>query len=103
MKILLDRYTAGGASPTDPLISPLHASLDELKGLPPHWISCGEYDTLRDQGVLYSEKLKKAGVDVVLTITEGQQHVFEFMAGRAKEADDSLSNIGKWVQGKLGA
>ena len=55
-------YTADGASPEDPLISPLFA---DPTGLPPHWISCGGYDTLRDQGIAFAEKARAAGVDVL--------------------------------------
>lgn len=93
-------YTADGASPEDPLISPLFA---DPTGLPPHWISCGGYDTLRDQGIAFAEKAKAAGVDVVLDVCPEQQHVYEFMAGKSPEAIDSLQRIGKWVRSKIGS
>ena len=56
---------------------------------------------LRDHGERMAEKLKQAGVEVKLEVHDGQQHVFEFMAGNAPEADDSIGRIGKWVRAKL--
>jgi acetyl esterase/lipase len=100
MDTLVSRYTGGKADIKDPLISPIYA---DLKGLPPHWISCGGDDTLRDQGVEFAEKAKKAGVEVVLRVAEGQQHVFEFMVGNAPESTESVANIGKWIQEKIGS
>jgi epsilon-lactone hydrolase len=37
----------------------------------------------------------------VLKVHEGMQHVFEFMAGRAPEADRSIEEIGQWVRKTL--
>jgi acetyl esterase/lipase len=97
---LADRYVAGGTSKKDPLVSPIFA---DLSGLPPTWISCAGHDMLRDQGVVLAEKAKKAGVEVVLEVHEGQQHVMEFMAGKAPEADGSIKRIGEWVRKKIGS
>ncbi|KAK4505753.1 hypothetical protein PRZ48_003718 [Zasmidium cellare] len=99
--MLGDRFTNGDqALKKDPIVSPLYADLD---GLPPHWISCGGYDMLLDSGKKFAEKAKAAGVEVVLEIHEGQQHVMEFMAGKAPEANESIRRIGEWVQGKIGS
>ncbi|KAK3717450.1 ATP synthase mitochondrial F1 complex assembly factor 2 [Vermiconidia calcicola] len=100
VQVIADRYVAGGTSKEDPLVSPLFA---DLSGLPPTWISVGGFDMLRDQGVLLAEKAKKEGAEVVLEVHEGQQHVMEFMAGNAPEADESLRRIGQWVREKIGS
>ena len=94
------RYLAGGTSREHPLVSPIFA---DLSGLPPTWISCCGDDVLRDQGVLLAEKAKKQGVEIVLEVHEGQQHVMEFMAGKAPEATESLKRIGEWVRKKIGS
>ena len=99
-KVIADRYVAGGTSKEHPLVSPLFA---DLSSLPPTWISCGGYDMLCDQGEKLAEKAKKQGVEVVLEVHEGQQHVMEFMAGKAPEAIDSLKRIGEWVRKKIGS
>jgi acetyl esterase/lipase len=97
---LAERYTAGKASRDDPLVSPIFA---EMKGLPPTWISCGGCDMLLDNGTRFAESAKKAGVEVVLEVHEGQQHVMEFMAGKAEEADESIARIGQWVRNRIGS
>lgn len=100
--LLGDRYLGGtGASRTDSTVSPLFASDDELKRMPPTWISIAGDDMLRDHGERMAAKLKKAGVDVVSVVQEGQQHVMEFMVGRAPEADESISDIATWVKSKV--
>lgn len=103
---LTEYYVTGntvGAKKSDPLISPLYASDEALAKVPPHWISVGGYDMLRDHGERMAKRLKGLGVETVLEVHEGQQHVVEFMAGRAPEAIKSLEDIGKWVKGKVGA
>jgi len=86
-------------SARDPMVSAIHA---ELKGLPPHYITVGTCDTLEDNGGRLAELLEKAGVEVVYKTYEEQQHVFEFMAGKAPEATESIQSIGAWLKEKLG-
>jgi len=103
---ILDRYIGDDDAQEDPnvapLVSPLFASEERMRdSLPPHWISVAGNDTLRSDGERMAAKLEKAGVEVVLDVAEGMQHVFEFMAGKAPEADESIRKIAKWVKKKL--
>jgi epsilon-lactone hydrolase len=36
---------------------------------------------------------------VTLSVVDGMQHVFPFLAGRAVEADEELRRIAKWFKG----
>ena len=47
---------------TNPLLSPL--AVESVEGFPPAFILTAEYDVLRDDGVIYANRLKQAGVHV---------------------------------------
>jgi acetyl esterase len=68
------------AARADWRFAPLNA--DDVDGVAPAWIGLAECDPLVDEGVLYADKLRAAGVAVDLEIYRGVVHEFIKM-GRA--------------------
>lgn len=71
-----DQYTGDPARRAEPHAAPLHASLDQLKGLPPALVITAEADVLRDEGEAYAAKMREAGVDVTAVRVQGMVHDF---------------------------
>lgn len=57
--------------------SPVEA--ESFEGLPPAYIETAEFDCLHDDGVLYAEKLRAAGIAVTLNETKGTMHGFDIV------------------------
>jgi acetyl esterase/lipase len=71
-----DQYTTDAAQRAEPYASPLRASIDQLRGLPPTLVITDEADVLRDEGEAYAAKLREAGVDVTAVRVLGMVHDF---------------------------
>jgi acetyl esterase len=66
----LEKYAPGQY--TNPEVSPILTK--DLKGLPPAVIINAEFDPLRDDGILYANKLRQAGIKVWEKCFAGQLH-----------------------------
>jgi acetyl esterase len=71
-----DQYTADPKQREEPYASPLLATADQIKGLPPTLLITDEADVLRDEGEAYAAKLRAAGIDVTTVRVEGMVHDF---------------------------
>ena len=60
-----DQYTTNPGERMEITASPLRASKEQLKGLPPALIITAEADVLRDEGEAYANKLQEAGVAIM--------------------------------------
>jgi len=69
-----DAYAPERAQRREIYASPLQATLEELKGLPPALIQVAGNDVLRDEGVAYARQLDAAGVDVTSVRYENLIH-----------------------------
>jgi acetyl esterase len=76
MEWFWNAYVPDAAKRSNPLVTPLNATLDQLKGLPPALVITDENDVLRDEGEAYAHKLMDAGVDVTATRYLGTIHDF---------------------------
>jgi acetyl esterase len=76
MKWFWDNYTSKETNRKEPTVSPLHASIEQLSGLPPGLIVNGENDVLCDEGEAYALKLLQAGVPVTAVRYHGTIHDF---------------------------
>ena len=76
MKWFWDNYTTDPKQRADLYASPLRASVDQLKGLPPALVQTASADVLRDEGEAYARKLDQAGVPVTAVRYNGMIHDF---------------------------
>lgn len=76
MKWFWNSYTTDAAKRKEIYASPLQASIEQLKGLPPTLIETAEFDVLRDEAEAYGQKLDAAGVAVTSVRYNGMVHDF---------------------------
>jgi monoterpene epsilon-lactone hydrolase len=97
---LLEGMIAGvlgdAVHPATPLANPLYA---DLSGFPRLYVNAGGAESLLDNATRLADRARAAGVDVTLSVVDGMQHVFPFLAGRAREADDEIAAIAAWYRG----
>jgi monoterpene epsilon-lactone hydrolase len=96
----LAKVFLAGADPRDPLASPLHG---DHRGLCPLYLQVGGAEILVDDTRRLAEKARSAGVDVVVDVVPGMQHVFQMRAGRLAEADDAIARVAAWLHPLLEA
>ncbi|QIP15016.1 alpha/beta hydrolase [Spirosoma aureum] len=83
MKWMYDLYIADPEQRKNIHASPLQASIEQLRGLPPTLIQVAENDILRDEGEAYGRKLDEAGVAVTTVRYNGMIHDFGLLNGLA--------------------
>ncbi|MEE4673570.1 alpha/beta hydrolase [Pseudomonas alliivorans] len=74
MKWFWDNYTTDAAQRNEIYASPLRATTEQLKGLPPALVQTASADVLRDEGEAYARKLDQAGVPVTAVRYNGMIH-----------------------------
>jgi len=92
-------FLGEGGNRRDPLANPLYA---DLKGLPPMYVQTGADEALLDDSRKLADLARRSGVDVTLEVVPEMQHVFQFLAGTAPEADAAIGRLADWVRPKLG-
>lgn len=75
---------------------------DDVEGVAPAWLGLAECDALVDEGVLYADKLRMAGVPVDLEIYRGVAHGFVQMGRALPEARQFHQDAGAALRQALG-
>jgi acetyl esterase len=93
-------YLSSPEEGADPSVAPLRAP--DLRGLPPALVLTAEYDPLRDEGNLYAERLRAAGVPTVHMQVDGMTHGFLSMAGFIDRGKAMLAQVAAALGEALG-
>lgn len=95
-----DQYTTDPNQRAEITASPLRATVDQLKGLPPALIITGEADVLRDEGEAYANKLREAGVNVMSVRFQGIIHDFVMLndLSETAAARGAISLANTWLR-----
>lgn len=107
MKWMWDLYTTDPKQRKEIYASPLQATVDQLKGLPPALIQVAESDILRDEGEAYGRKLDEAGVTVTTVRYDGMIHDFGLLNGLAEEPavrslfEHAAAELKKYLQAQV--
>jgi acetyl esterase len=101
MEWFWNHYLSSMAEAENPYVSPLRAA--NLSGLPPAYICTAEFDPLRDDGELYGERLRDAGVPVKYTQYDGMIHGFYWMTGVLDQARNLHAEIAEEVRAAFGS
>lgn len=86
-------YLGDDVDPKDPRVSPLYADAATLAGVPPTLVITAGYDPLRDEGEVYAQRLREAGVAVEQVRYEGQIHGFFSMPAAIPEAREAIERV----------
>lgn len=91
MEWFIDQYLPNRHTRSDPKVSPLYQT--DWKDLPPAIVFIADIDPLRDDGKLYAEKLKEAGVSVLFKEFKGYTHGFFTKVNLLKAPEEGLRII----------
>lgn len=83
------------------LAAPGRATVEELRGLPPTFLTVGALDLFADEDLAYATRLNHAGVDVEAHLYPAMPHGFDVVAGFADGATRGAADIVAWLRTRL--
>ena len=93
MNYFISHYINDENDRTNPLMSPLLATDEQLAKMPPTIITLAGFDPLYDEGKAFYEKLKRLNVNVRLIEHLDLTHGFITMTGVLKRGQEAKNNI----------
>jgi len=100
MRWFEERYIPDGVDGADPRTSVMRA--DDLSGLPPAYVATAGFDPLRDEGETYAERMRGAGVRVVLQRHPGLIHTFANLTAICPSARTAMLEVAGALRMGLG-
>jgi acetyl esterase/lipase len=103
MKWFWDAYAPDHAQRREIYASPLQATTEQLKGLPPALIQTAGNDVLCDEGLAYARNLDAAGVDVTSVRYENLIHDYGLLnaISQIPAVRDALRQVGEMLKKHL--
>jgi acetyl esterase len=86
-----DHYLPDGCEADDPRASMMRAA--DVSGLPPAYVATAGFDPLRDEGEIYAERMREAGVQVVLQRHSELIHGFASLTAICPSARDAMFEV----------
>lgn len=66
---------------------------NDFRIFPPTYIETAEFDCLHDDGILFAERLKETGVDVIINETKGTMHGYDIRTHASVSLDSMKKRI----------
>jgi len=92
------RHYVGSTALTHPLVSPHYAPLHQL---PPALIHVGDREALLDDSLQLARQMNDQGSSAQVKVFEGMWHVWQMLGGRMAEADQSVQELGVFLEQHL--
>lgn len=96
-------YLPAGTAATDPLVSPVYASVEQLKRFPPTLLQASRSETLLYDTRRFARRLEEAGVRHVLSIWPALPHVWQVFLGLIPESHEALLELADFINPHRGA
>ncbi|MBO0608065.1 alpha/beta hydrolase [Myceligenerans salitolerans] len=95
----LGRYLSDPGQAKDPRVSPMLT--EDLTGVAPAHVVVAGFDVLRDEGLAYAERLRRAGVPTSVQVVSGHVHAFANATGASRNARRHLARAARVTEAAL--